>query len=152
MFFKIFYSLVFLLSIGFAETLQKGDTITPFSLPDQFDKVHQVNSTDYKLLLVAFEKDVAVMLNEFLAKQPASFLSDHQALFISDIHEIPSFVTKLFALPKMRDYKYPLLLIYEEDNRFPKIEESLSVIKIQNDQISDIEFISDEKDIQKIFN
>lgn len=151
MYTKVLAGLILVSTLGFAQVLKLGDTINPFSLPDQFDKVHQVNSKDYKLLLVAFEKDVAVMLNDYLAKQPATFLDSYNALFISDIHEMPSFVTKLFALPKMRDYAYPLLLIYDETNVFPKQDESLTVIRTKDNSIVEIEYIKDEKDIEKIF-
>lgn len=150
--FKFILSSILLISLSFADTLKLGESINPFSLPDQFDKVYQVNSKDYNILVIAFEKDIAVMFNEYLEKQPSSFLDDHKTLFISDIHEMPSFITKMFALPKMRDYKYPLLLIYDESNIFPKKKESLTVLKTKNNQIVEINFISDEKNIQKIFN
>jgi len=148
---KIFIVVVLFQSLVFSDTLKIGDTITPFSLPDQFDKVHQVNSKDYKMLLVAFEKDVAVRLNEFLSTQNPSFLKQNGALFISDIHKMPSFVTKLFALPKMRDYPYPLLLIYDESNIFPKKDDSLSVFRTKDNKIIGIDFIDEEQDIKKIF-
>lgn len=149
---RVVFILLALSSLGFAKTLKLGDTITPFSLPDQFDKVHQVNSKDYKILIIAFEKDVAVMMNDYLKEKPDSFLKDHDAAFISDIHKMPSFVTKMFALPKMRDYKYPLLLIYEEGNIFPSQEESLTVLKTQDDHIVEINFINDADFIKTIFN
>lgn len=151
MFRKVLFFIFAIYSLSFAQIVKKGDAIRPFTLTDQFDKVHQVNSKDYDLLIVAFEKDVAVMFNDFLAKQKPSFLSEHKALFISDIHEMPTFITKMFALPKMRDYPYSVLLIYDESNIFPKKEDSLTIIRLKNGVIDDIDFISDEKDIEKIF-
>jgi hypothetical protein len=151
MFSKIVFILLMTFSIGFAKTLKLGETITPFSLLDQFNKVHQVNSKDYKILIVAFEKDIAVMLNDYLKEQPDSYLSDHGAVFISDIHEMPSFVTKMFAMPKMQKYKYPLLLIYDESNIFPKHDEALTVLKTKNNEIVEINFIKDENFIKTIF-
>jgi len=151
MFRNILFFIFAIYSLSFAEIVKKGDAIHPFTLTDQFDKVHQVNSKDYNLLIVAFEKDVAVMFNDFLTKHKALFLSEHKALFISDIHEMPTFITKMFALPKMRDYPYPVLLIYDESNIFPKKDDSLTIIRLKNGVIDDIDFISDEKYIEKIF-
>lgn len=140
----------------FAGELKVGDAIEPFSLPDQFDTVHEVNSNDYERIVVAFEKDVAVMMNDWLKEKPADFLKNNKTLFISDIHEMPSFVTKLFALPKMREYKYPLLLMYEENKVFPEQEESLSVLRIHNGKIVAIYYIKNEENnaakIAQIFN
>jgi hypothetical protein len=149
---KVFGGIILTCTLVFSATLKSGDTITAFSLPDQFDKVHQVNSKDYKLIIVAFEKDMAVMVNDYLKQQPENYLKEHNALFISDIHEMPSFVTKWFALPKMRKYKYSLLLIYDESNVFPKKDEAITVLKIKDNQIEKIDYISDEKNIGKIFN
>lgn len=151
MFKKIVLTLLTLLSFTYAKTLHLGDTISPFSLPDQFDKVHQVNSKDYKILIIAFEKDVAVMMNDFLKEKPDSFLKENSAVFISDIHKMPSFVTKMFALPKMREYKYPLLLIYDESNIFPSKDESLTVLKTKDDEIVEINYINDPAFIKTIF-
>ena len=151
MFSKIVFILLITFSFGFSKTLKLGQSITPFSLPDQFDKVHQVNSKDYKILIIAFEKDIAVMMNDYLKEQGDTFLDEHQALFISDIHEMPSFVTKMFAMPKMRKYKYPLLLIYDESNIFPKQEESLTILKTKDNEIVEINFVKDEAFVKTIF-
>ena len=148
----IFLPILISSSFLFADILKTGDTIKPFSLPDQFDKVHQVNSKDYKILLIAAQKDIAVMLNDYLKEQSPSFLKDNNAVFISDIHEMPSFVTKLFALPKMRDYPYSLLLIYDESSIFPKKEDALTVLRTKDNKILSIDYISDEKNIEKIFH
>lgn len=149
---KILLTFLFLYSLSFADIYKKGDIIKPFSLPDQFDKVHQVNSKDYNTIVMAFEKDLAVMFNDFLQTKGSSYLEETNTLFISDIHTMPSFVTNLFALPKMRKYGYPLLLMYEKNTLFPKKEEALTILELKNNKIENIVFIKDEKDISKILH
>lgn len=134
------------------DILKVGDTITPFSLPDQFDTVHQVNSKDYKTIIVAFDKDSAVIMNEYLKAQPTTFLQKNKAIFISDIHTMPSFVTKLFALPKMKNYPYSLLLIYDEKEIFPQEQNALTIISTKENRIENIRYIKDSDEIEKIFN
>ncbi len=141
-----------MISLALSKPLEVGDTILSFSLPDQFDAVHQVNSKDYKTIVIAFEKDMAVMLNDYLKEQPSTFLTSNKALFISDIHTMPSFVTNLFALPKMKKYSYSLLLLYEEKDIFPKQENALTVLKTQENKIVKIEYVKDTKEIETIFN
>lgn len=148
---KILFQIILFGTIAFATTLKVGDTIEPFDLKDQFDKTTQVNSKDYKTIIVAFEKDTAAWVNEYLKDKSESYLKDNSALFISDINGMPYIITKMFALPKMRKYNYSLLLIYDEIDTFPSQEEKLTVLKIQNDKIVDISFITD-KEVSSIFN
>lgn len=149
---KLFVLVLVFFIYAQADILKVGDTITPFSLPDQFDTVHQVNSKDYQIIIVAFDKDSAVLMNEYLKMQPSTFLQKNKALFISDIHTMPSFVTKLFALPKMKNYPYSLLLIYDEREVFPQKENALTIISTKEDKIEHIRYIKDSDEIEKIFN
>lgn len=141
--------MLLLASFLFADIVKVNETIQNFNLPDQFGKNHTVNSKDYKLIIVSVQKDTSVMLNKFLEKQEKGFLKKKSAIFISDIHSMPSLITKFFALPKMKKYKYPLLLVYDEkENIFPKKENHLTVLKLQNDKVVSISY---EKDVAKIF-
>lgn len=65
---------------------------------------------------------------------------------------MPSFVTSLFALPKMRKYKYTLMLMYEENKIFPQQGEALTVIRFKDNKINSIEFIQEDESIDSIFN
>ncbi len=145
----IFLSLM--LGSLFAQTFEKNKAIEHFSLPDQFNKMHTI-SKDIKTLIVSFEKDTGKMLNEFLASKPSDFLQKHHAAFIANISGMPSIITKLFALPKMRDYKHTILLIYDEnDTRFIKKEEMSTVYKIENGVIKDILFVKDKQSLDGVF-
>jgi len=153
---KLILGVMVFSSLIYGELLKVGDSIDSFSVSDQFNKIHVVNSKDYKMILVANEKDVAGFVNDYLATQDTNFLEKNKTAFISNISQMPSFVTKLFALPKMREYKYPLFLIYEENKRFSFEDESLTVIKTQNDKIISIEYLKakegNKKQLAKIFN
>ncbi len=134
------------------DVLKIGDTLKPLSLPDQFDTIHTINTNDCEVFLVSFSKDTSSKVNDFLEKKENDFLEKNKIVYISDIHSMPSFVTSLFALPKMRDYKYKLMLMYEENTIFPQSDEALSVIKFKNNKVNSIEFISKEESIETIFN
>ncbi|MBE0497085.1 MAG: hypothetical protein IBX45_11770 [Campylobacterales bacterium] len=149
---RLVFVLVSICVFGHAKILNQGEAIPPFSLPDQFDKVHQVNSRDFKVLFVAFEKEVAVLFNTLLQSKPTSFLQEHKALFISDIHEMPLFITKMFALPKMREYPYPVLLMYEKREVFPQKENAITVIHIDKNAITHIHFVAGEEEIKAMLD
>lgn len=150
--FKIVAILVFTTIVSLADFLKIGDSITPFNLPDQFDKVHTISGDKYEIFLVSFSKDTSNKVNDFLKKQEENFLKKNKIAYISDIHSMPSFVTSLFALPKMRKYKYTLMLMYEENKIFPQQDEALSVIRVKNNKINSIEFVKEDESIDSIFN
>ncbi len=148
---KLIISFILLITSLFSQGFEKNGKLNHFSLPDQFNKMHTV-SDDTQTLIVSFEKDTGKMVNEFLASKESDFLQKHHAVFIANISGMPSIITKLFALPKMRDYKHTILLIYDEnDKRFLQKDELSTVYKIENGVIKDIEFVKDKKDLEKIF-
>jgi len=119
-------------------------------MTDQFDKKHTVNA-DVKTIIVSFEKDTSANLNEFLANQEAGFLEANNAVFIADISGMPTIITKIFAMPKMKKYNYNILLITEEDDkRFLHKEEKLTVYKLENGVITTVEYAGKE-DIPTLF-
>lgn len=135
----------------FADSLNVKDNINSFFLPDQFDKIHVVNN-EIKTIIVSFEKDTGKDVSEFLEKKEPDFLQKNKAVFIADISPMPSFVTKLFALPKMRDYKHEILLIYNSnDDRFIHKDEKSTIYSLDNGIITKISYVSNQNDLEKIF-
>lgn len=141
--------LLMLSIFAFANNFQVNDNIGTFSLPNQHDEKVTVDA-NIETILVSFEKGTSGDLNDYLKTQKKGFLENNKAVFIADISGMPSIITKLFALPKMRDYNYNVLLIYDEDNRFLKQEGKLTQYKLENGVIKSISYISKE-DIAKAF-
>lgn len=145
----IFISLFTVVSL-FSSSFKVGDNIGVFSLPNQFDKKRSVDPS-VQIIIVSFEKDTGANVNNFLNSKNVDFLQKHHAVFIADISGMPSIITKLFALPKMRDYKHSILLIYNEnDERFVKEEGKSTLYKLQNGIIKSISFITKD-DFEEVF-
>ncbi|PLY07202.1 MAG: hypothetical protein C0625_06190 [Arcobacter sp.] len=137
-------------SLLFSNSFNVNQNINSFSLADQFDKIHTVNG-NIKTIVVSFEKGTGADINEFLDKKPADFLQKNNAVFIANISGMPSIITKLFALPKMKKYKHNILLIYDEkDTRFLQKEDKSTVYKLENGVIKSINYIEKE-DLEKTF-
>lgn len=144
-FFLLFFTTLY--SQGF----NLNEKIEHFSLPDQFNKMHTIPD-NVQMIIVSFEKDTGKMVNEFLESKQADFLQKHNAVFIANISGMPSIITKLFALPKMRDYKHTILLIYDEnDKRFLKKDEVSTVYTLKDGIIKSINFIKNKEDLEKLF-
>jgi hypothetical protein len=135
-----------LFSNGFA----LNSNINSFVLNDQFDKPHTVNAAT-KTILVSFEKSTSADINEFLSTKESGFLEKNNTVFIADISGMPSIITSLFALPKMKKYNYNILLIYDEDDkRFLRQEERTTVYTLEDGVIKSISYIQKE-DLSTLF-
>lgn len=134
-----------------AGTLKIDDKISTFSLVNQFDKIHTITS-EISIIIVTFQKETTNLVNDFLSSKNSDFLDKNNTIFINNISSIPSIVVKMFTIPKMRDYKYDILLIYNENNKkFIEEENKITVYFIQNGYIKDIKFISSIYELEGVF-
>ncbi|PIE44257.1 MAG: hypothetical protein CSA50_01365 [Gammaproteobacteria bacterium] len=123
-----------------------GQPFPKLTLKDQFENPHSITKTD-KLILISFDREVSDVVNEFLATQPKIFLDRHHARYISDISAMPGIVTKLFAIPKMKDYNYLLMLATEAEFKaqFDHQQGKLTVYHLEDGVIESIEFVEASK-------
>ncbi|MBN6712954.1 hypothetical protein [Pseudomonas capsici] len=92
-----------------AQALQVGDRLAPWTLLDQYDQPYTLNNQT-RTLLVARSMDAAKLVNVALKDKPKGFLESRQTVFVADIQKMPSVIASLFAIPKMRDYSYRVIL------------------------------------------
>jgi len=147
--------LLLLVSLFFAGTLMAdfkvGDGLPGITLPDQFDKNYNIRADDTTLIM-AFEKDVSVGVNEYLKIKPGNFLPQHHAKYISDISSMPGIITSMFALPKMKKYPFSMLLIYDDfGKKFNRQEGKITVFKLKYGVVQSIRYITD-KDLPALFD
>ncbi|WP_175254475.1 MULTISPECIES: FAD/FMN-containing dehydrogenase [Pseudomonas] len=92
-----------------ALAMEPGERLAPWTLLDQFDAPYTLNDETH-ILLVARDMDGAKLVNAALEGQPKGYLEQRQAVFLADISRMPGVIATLFAVPKMRDYNYRILL------------------------------------------
>lgn len=92
-----------------ALAMEAGERLAPWTLLDQFDAPYTLNDETH-ILLVARDMDGAKLVNAALEGQPKGYLEQRQAVFLADISRMPGVIATLFAVPKMRDYNYRILL------------------------------------------
>ena len=128
--------------------------------------VSQISSNDYleSLLTVNREnlerqdKTLAVqiqktdsLVNEYLKTKSSLYLQKKRSIFIADIHEMPTLITNMFALPKLQKYKHLIYLHYS--NKFqavvPNKKEKVTLLHIKDGKIQNISYISTKKELQE---
>ena len=146
---KILLSSLLLSSLLLAD-FKVGDKLPNITLEDQFEKKFTVEPTDTTIVM-AFEKDVSITIADYLKTQPSSFLTQHHSKYISDISTMPSMITSMFALPKMRKYPFSVLLINDDfGKQFNRLDGKITVLTLKKGKIKSIEFITADE-LPKVF-
>lgn len=105
---------------------------------------------DVKLIIVSFEKDTGALVNEYLNAQNPDYLQKHNSVFIADIHKMPGVITNMFAIPKLKKYKHPIYINYNE--KFEQFvmakEEKVTLLHIENSIIKKISFIETKDELK----
>ncbi|MCU1733054.1 MULTISPECIES: FAD/FMN-containing dehydrogenase [unclassified Pseudomonas] len=92
-----------------ANAAEVGDTLKPFTLNDQHDQAFSLDAGT-RVLLAAGDMDGAKLVKAAVAEQPKGYLEARHAVFVADIQRMPALISKLFAVPAMRDYNYRVVL------------------------------------------
>ena len=139
-------------------TLFATDVLTVGTHLDKLKQYKYENQNKYpmqiptatKLIIVSFEKDTGALVNDYLDTKTSSYIIDHNAVFIADINRMPSIITKMFALPKMQEYKHPIYLHYEDqfENFVPHQEEKLTLLYMKDQKVENIAYISTVEELK----
>ncbi|OAI84829.1 hypothetical protein [Pseudomonas putida] len=92
-----------------ANAAQVGERLAPFTLDDQHDQAFTLDAST-RVLLAASDMDGAKLVKAALADRPKGWLEARHTVFVADIQGMPALIGKLFAIPKMRDYSYRVVL------------------------------------------
>ncbi|MGM0519484.1 MAG: hypothetical protein ACQERD_07560 [Campylobacterota bacterium] len=148
---KKIFILMFAFLATIANALEVGDSIPTFKINDQFEKAQTIKA-DAKNIIVAGDRDASEVIRDYLLKQEKGFLQKNNSYYVADISGMPSLITKFFALPKMQDYPFSILLVNEEQSKsFTKKEEQITVYSIEDGKVSNKEFIKTAEELDAVF-
>jgi hypothetical protein len=120
--------------------LSTGDKLPALILPDQYGNPHSLSEA--RTILFAPDKEAADLAHRLLRHRNKADMAAQGILFISDISRMPGFITRMFAIPTLRDYPYLVLLGFqtEETAWLPRRDGVLTLLHIQSGQVSSIEY------------
>ena len=148
---KKFLFTVFLGLSAIASSLTVGNTLPTLKIKDQFEKEHIVDA-NIKTIIFSATKTEGATIKEFLLTKDKDYLTTTKSAYVADITGMTSLISKFFALPKMKDYSFSILLI-DEDNKalFPVEQDKITIITLDNSKITDIKFIKTTEDLAATF-
>ena len=107
---KKFLFTIFLGLSAFANSLTVGSDLPTLTIKDQFEKEHTVDANT-KTIIFSATKAESATIKDFLTTKDKDYLTNNNIAYVADITGMPSLISKFFALPKMRDYSFSILLI-----------------------------------------
>ena len=127
-----------------------GDSLI-LELKDQHDQTVAINEQT-NLILFAAGKSTSALMSKTLEDLPPTTLKDKKALYVADISGMPSFITKIVAIPKMQKRPYTIALLKDDalSKRFPQKDGAITVIKLKAGKVTDITFVTKQEEITKV--
>jgi hypothetical protein len=140
---KILFINLLFITLLLAE-LKVGEIFPSLTLVNQYNETINIPKEGEHILLLSFEKDTSTALQLFLEKQEHGFLSDNNMTYISDISSLPTFLVKVFVLPKLKKFDFNVALLYEESGLTHK-EGHVTVIYLKDNRVEETLFIEMSK-------
>ena len=148
-----------LILMALAITIVSADVLKISSTLSSLNKFEYENPQGEKLtiplnvktIIISYKKETGKLINKYLISKHPTYLDELNAVFIADINKMPSVITTLFALPKLRKYKHTIYLHYADKfaEYIPAKDEKITVIKIENQKVISIFYITTKNELIK---
>lgn len=133
--------------------LKAGDPTPKITINDQHDKPWSIPA-DTKLVLFSGNRNANTIVQSLLSQKGVDYLSSKKTVYFSDLSKMPGFITRTFALPSMRDLPYSVgvVLNAEESQSWPREEDAVTAVFLNQGQITKIEYIKNAESLQQILD
>lgn len=144
---RYFLGATFLI-LNAAQALEVGESFPTVSLQNQFNENITVDKQT-KYILFSADKAASTLLHENLTSTKTK-PEDVGAVYISDISKMPSLITKMVALPKMKKYDYKLGLDRDGvlTKPWPRKDGEITCIELKDSKIVSITYLKTNSEIQ----
>jgi len=125
-----------------AAPLAAGSEMPALSLNDQHDKPLGVSPSTRWVVFTA-EKAASDMVSAVLSADPAGVADRLQLLYVADISGMPAQVTRMFALPKLRELAFPIALVRDATQLaqvadIDRLAGSATVLRLDNGRVAQV--------------
>jgi hypothetical protein len=94
------------------------------------------------------------MINRALGPQGKAALSQVKAFYVADISAMPAIISRMFAIPKLRELPFPVGLVREaaQTGDVPRRKGAATVIALDGGLIKQIQFAENEAQLRQALN
>lgn len=129
--------------------LQTGDALPTLSLKDQHDNPASLPA-DVRQIIFAADNAGAGLAGDWLDAQPKDWLTRTRRVYLADIHKMPGLIARMFALPKLRDKPYSIVLGRQEADlaAFPRRKDCVTLLPVNDGRIGEASYACDAASLQ----
>lgn len=127
-----------------------GDSLKPLTLSDQHDRPVRIDGRT-RFVIFTVDKAVSGWVNDVLLAQSAGTLERLNAVYVSDISGMPSVITQMFALPKLRKLPFSMALAREATvvADLPHQANTVTVLKINDSKVLSVQYATDAGQLKR---
>lgn len=128
------------------QTHEHMQSLEALEFTDQYDQVHKL-SLETKWVIFAAEMDAFKFAKAAFEKLEIKSAGDKGGLLVSDISGMPSLVSALFAMPKMKKYSFSVALDRkgETTQKWPRKEAHLTLLKLNQLKVVETTYLGTEQ-------
>ncbi len=140
-------------SLAQAADLAVGDAFPAMEVEDAHGETHAVPG-EARVVLFTVDKAAGEVVTEAFGETEPGTLERAGIAYLADISGMPGLITKMFALPKMRDYPFRVLTLREEGEGadLPRREDRVSIIRLEAGRIAGVEYTDSAEDLRALLD
>lgn len=133
-----------------AAPIEVGTAWQALTLKDQHDQPVVVGPSTRKVIFAA-EKPVNDLVVGVLGAQGKTTLTRAGAVYVADISAMPSIISRLFALPKLRELPFAIALAHEAVAvaDLPRRTGAATVLTLDNGQVTQVQYLQTEAQLRQ---
>jgi len=128
-----------------AAALEPGAELPALKLNDPFDKPVVIGPATQVLVFTA-EKPASDLVIKVLGSKPKGAMEGSGLVYVADISAMPAVITRMFALPKLRELSFPVALAREAGAvaDLPRRAGFVTVLPLKSGRITQVLYVQTE--------
>lgn len=116
---------------------------------DQWNKQQTLDEST-QLVILSNHKEGGKWVRQSFEAMSINNLSAKHWLYVADISKMPSLITRMFALPKMRDYSFAVSLVREQSSikDWPIKEAAVAVYRLHQLAVESVVYFTNQAELQ----
>ncbi|NDV12528.1 hypothetical protein [Crenobacter caeni] len=134
--------LVLMPMAALAAPLVPGSALPSLALENQHGLPMTVGA-DTRVVLFSAQKATSALVNEVLAADKTQ--RPPAVVHVADISGMPSVITRMFALPKLRELGFDVALAYKPEaaGGLPRRQDAVTVVHVRGGKVDRIAYVAD---------
>lgn len=126
-----------------------GQHLPALHLKDQHDREWYVHA-DTRLVIFAAGRKASNLVMAVLGAQPKGFLTTRHAVYLADMSKMPSFITRTFALPSLKEQPFEVGVVLDDKTLtdWPRQDDAVTLIRLDQGRVIGHEYAGTEAQLK----